>query len=108
MHQTHLPLDSDFSSDFDHFVLKILENLKMVSTYSEERKNFTKKCGSWGCPLRILTGETRSLVHPIGDAHGDDCFFLSSDSPQIGYDVAHCFLKCGTELKVASTWLLLA
>ena len=50
--ENHLPPNSDFSSDFAHFVLKILKNLEILVSVQEF---FLKNCDfRWGHPPGIL------------------------------------------------------
>ena len=43
--QNHLPQNFDFSSNFAHFILKILENLKMLANIKEKTIENRDFCG---------------------------------------------------------------
>ena len=56
MNQSHLPPNSDFSSDFGHFILETLENMKILTN---TQKFSLKNRDFWGdIPPEFRTGAT--------------------------------------------------
>ena len=70
--QTHLPPNSDFPSDFGHFILKILKNLeKLVSSLN--KKKICKNSDFWGdVPLLLSDWRGVACRHPSVGAHAPD------------------------------------
>ena len=68
VNQNHLPPNSNFSSDFGHFILKILEDLKI---FTNMNKSFFKNRNFWGdTPTEFRTGGGHVPGIPLGgDAH---------------------------------------
>ena len=66
MRQNHSPPKSDFSPDFAHFVLEILENLKVLTNI---QKIFLRITIYGGCPPKFRPGATRPPIAPGGNAH---------------------------------------
>ena len=67
MNQNDLPPNSNFSSDFGHFILEILENLKV---FTNIQKISLKNRDFWGdIPPEFRTGGTCPRHPPGGDAH---------------------------------------
>ena len=61
--QNHLPQNSDFYSDFTHFILEISENLKIVASV---QKIFFKNRYFWGDIPEFRTGGKRPRHPPRG------------------------------------------
>ena len=64
MRQTHLPPDSGFSSDFGHFILKILKN----DNYQFFQKNIENHDFWADIPPKTLNRTDMSVVLPARDA----------------------------------------
>ena len=62
--QTHLAPNSDLFSDLGYFVLKIFENLKILST----ENFFFKTLDFWGCPPPRNSNRGTRPSSPGGDA----------------------------------------
>ena len=64
VNRNHLPPNSDFSSDFGHFILKTLENLKILANMHEI---FFKNRDIWGAmPPELRTrGDTSPASPPV-------------------------------------------
>ena len=60
--QTHLPPNSDFSSDFGHFVSKILKNIKKLLVHLKDSVKIVISGGM--SPFYFLTGGTRPPSPP--------------------------------------------
>ena len=60
--QNHLPPNSKFSSDFGHFILKMLKDLKILANLYQEF--FLKNTISGGYPPQFQTGGTSCAPIP--------------------------------------------
>ena len=64
MSQNHLPSNSDLSSDFGHFILEMLKNLKLLTKVRKFSVHF------WGdIPPEFQTGGNAYPHPPGGDTH---------------------------------------
>ena len=69
MSQNHLPPNSDFSSDFVHFILEILENMTILAKIQKISINMAISGGDIDPEFRTAGTRPRHPPPPDGDAH---------------------------------------
>ena len=73
--QTHLPPKFSVTSDFGHFILKMLKNAKFLICVKKKDTEISSVLGGGGCRPPLISGRERDaresiiLVPPAFDAH---------------------------------------